>query len=69
MKTNLTTAKRARMTGPAVVRQPSAPYGGAAGRRVSCLSSLTNGLGGGLIQWHAFRPEGVTRQDRRQNQS
>jgi len=57
------------MTGPAVVRQPSAPYGGAAGRRVSCLSSLTNGLGGGLIQWHAFRPEGVTRQDRRQNQS
>jgi hypothetical protein len=69
MKTNSTTAKRAMTAGPAVVWQPSALYRGAAERRVKCLSSLTSGLGGGLIKGHAFRPEGLARQDRRRNQS
>ena len=69
MTTNLTTAKRAMTAGPAVVWQPSALYRGAAERRVKCLSSLPSGLGGGLIQAHGFRPEGLARQDRRRNQS
>jgi hypothetical protein len=69
MTTNSTIAKRAMTAGPAVVWQPSALYRGAAERRVKGLSSLTNGLCGGLIQGHAFRPEGLARQDRRQNQS
>src|SRR5205085_8671566 len=70
MMTNLNTAKaeRALPTPSAVVWQPSALYQGAAGR-AGRMSSSTSILGGGLIQRHAFRPEGVALKDRRRNQS
>ena len=68
MMTNLSTAKRALTSRSAVVWQPSARYQGAAGR-AGCMSSSTSVLGGGLIQRHAFRLEGVALEDRRRNQS
>jgi len=68
MLTNRNTAKRAMTTPSAVVWQPSALYQGADGG-AGCMSSSTSILGGGLIQRHAFRPEGVALEDRRQNQS
>jgi len=68
MMTNLSIAKRAMTTAGPVVWQPSARYQGAAVRRALCLSSSPSGLGGGLLQGHAFRLEGVARQDRRRNQ-
>ena len=67
MLTNMNTAKRA-LTTPSVVWQPSARYQGAAAG-AGCLSSSNAIKGGGLIQAHAFRPEGVALNDRRRNQS
>jgi hypothetical protein len=61
-------AKRAGMTGRAVVWQPSALSGGSAERRVNCLSPSSLIPGGELTQEHAFRLEGVLRRDRRQIQ-
>jgi hypothetical protein len=68
MLTNMNTAKRAMTTPSAVVWQPSALYQGAAVGAGHLSSSHAN-IGGGLIQGHAFRPEGVALKDRRQNQS
>jgi hypothetical protein len=60
------TAKRA-LTTTSVVWQPSALYRGAA-EGAGCPSSSNAKQGGGLMQGHAFRPEGVAPQDRRRNQ-
>ena len=70
MMTNLNAAKAKRTlpTRSAVVWQPSARYQGAA-EGAGCLSSSNAIQGGGLIQGHAFRPEGVALKDRRRNQS
>ena len=68
MMTNLTIAKRAEAAPSAVVWQPSALYQSAA-VGAGCLSLSHAINGGGLIQGHAFRPEGAALQDRRRNQS
>jgi len=70
MKTNSNITKRATMTASAVVRQPSALYQGTVTGRGACPNSLpVNPIGGGFLQGHVFRLEGVLRRDRRQDQN
>lgn len=70
MTTNSNITKRATMTARAVVWQPSALDQGAATKRATCPRSLPfNPIGGGFLQGHAFRLEGVLRKGRRQDQN
>ena len=63
MTTNLNTHKRAMTTAGAVTWQPSALYQGAAVRGVCQGSSPFRPNGGGLLQGHALRLEGIERRN------
>jgi hypothetical protein len=50
---------------PAAEHSP-ALYTGAAGERVACAGTPSLNSGGRTIERHSFRPEGLSRVDRRQ---
>jgi hypothetical protein len=68
MTTNSNIDRRAMATGTKAAWRMPTPYQGAAERGVVCQSASGFNQGGLLVQFHAIRPEGGLRTDRRRLQ-